>query len=118
MTSANPQSVPPATAQAPFQVVVLDEAGFLADQRSWTPAVAETLATQAGLDELGRMHWLIIDFIRDRYLRLGGPPPMRHLCRRLGIERAEVKQAFGSCRVLWRVAGLPHPGEETLAYMD
>lgn len=118
MTVATPSTVPAAGVRAPIQALPLDEAGFLADQRAWSPAVAEMLAVEAGLGELGRTHWLVIDYVRERYLRLGGPPPMRHLCRQLDLERAEVKRAFGSCRALWRIAGLPHPGEEALAYMD
>jgi tRNA 2-thiouridine synthesizing protein E len=29
-----------------------------------------------------------------------------------------VKQLFGGCLSLWRVAGLPDPGEEARAYLD
>jgi dissimilatory sulfite reductase related protein len=122
MTVGNPYAGPATRTHAPvdasLRALPLDEAGFLADHSSWSPSVAEVLAAQAGIDGLGRTHWLMIDFIRDRYFRLGGPPSMRQLCRRLGFERDEVKRAFGSCRDLWRIAGLPHPGEEALAHMD
>lgn len=96
----------------------LDDAGFLIDQQQWSPAVAEALALQAGIAGLDSTHWRIIEFVRDRYLRIGALPPMRNLCRKLGIRRNDVKQAFGTCRILWQIAGLPNPGDEALAYMD
>jgi tRNA 2-thiouridine synthesizing protein E len=42
---------------------------------------------------------------------------MRNLCRKLGVSRDAVKASFGGCRELWQIAGLPHPGEDALAYM-
>lgn len=96
----------------------LDEDGFLLDRRLWSRDVAQQLADRNGLGTLGPHHWLIIDFVRDRYYRLGALPPMRNLCRKLGVDRGAVNKAFGSCRVLWEVAGLPNPGGETLSYME
>jgi tRNA 2-thiouridine synthesizing protein E len=96
----------------------LDEAGFLADPHCWDRELAQVLAHAAGLGTLDATQWEIIEFVRDRYFRLGAMPPMRQLCRRFGLEREAVKAAFGGCRSLWRIAGLPHPGAEALAYMD
>ncbi|MCB0058823.1 MAG: TusE/DsrC/DsvC family sulfur relay protein [Gammaproteobacteria bacterium] len=95
----------------------LDEAGFLLDRRVWNPEIAQQLATRAGLGQLNHTQWMIIDFVRDKYFRLGALPPMRNLCRKLGVSRDAVKASFGGCRELWQIAGLPHPGEEALAYM-
>jgi len=95
----------------------LDEAGFLVERRLWNPVVAQLLATRAGLGQLDETQWLIINFIRDRYFRLGALPPMRNLCRKLGVSRDAVKASFGGCRDLWQIAGLPNPGEEALSYM-
>ena len=96
----------------------LDEAGFLADRRLWNRALAQQLADHNGLGNLGPSQWMIIDFVRDRYFRLGALPPMRNLCRKLGVDRDAVKGSFGSCRQLWQIAGLPNPGEEALSYME
>lgn len=96
----------------------LDEDGFLLDRKLWNRAAAQLLADQEGLGRLGETHWMIIDFIRDRYFRLGAMPPMRNMCRKVGIERETVKREFGSCRVLWQIAGLPNPGGEALSYMS
>lgn len=95
----------------------LDEDGFLVNRRAWSRGVAQELALASGLGQLGDTQWLVIDFIRDKYFRLGAMPPMRNMCRKLGMERETVKRDFGSCRNLWQIAGLPNPGPEALSYM-
>lgn len=95
----------------------LDDEGFLLHPEYWNRELAQAMADERGIGQLDATHWLIIDFARDRYTRLGALPPMRHLCRKVGVDRAAVKRAFGSCRDLWQIAGLPHPGEEVLSYM-
>ncbi len=95
----------------------LDDDGFLLDHRAWNRAIAQDLANHLGIGPLGATHWLIIDFVRDKYFRTGAMPPMRNLCRKLGVDREAVSKAFGGCRQAWQVAGLPHPGEEALSYM-
>ena len=95
----------------------LDEEGFVAERKLWNRALAQQLADSHGLGRLGPTQWLIIDFVRDKYFRLGALPPMRNMCRKLGVDREAVKKSFGSCRQLWQIAGLPNPGEEALSYM-
>lgn len=96
----------------------LDAEGFLLDHRQWDRTLAQQLADNNGLGLLGPAQWQIIDFVRDRYFRLGAIPPMRHLCRKLDLGREVVKKSFGGCRQLWQIAGLPNPGEEALSHMD
>jgi tRNA 2-thiouridine synthesizing protein E len=95
----------------------LDEEGFLIDTRAWNRDLAQQLAYEAGIGRLGSTQWLIVDYVRDKYFRLGAMPPMRNLCHKLGVDRGAVKQAFGDCRQLWQIAGLPNPGPEALNYM-
>jgi len=95
----------------------LDEEGFLLDHSLWNRALAQRLADSQGLGALNPTQWMLIDFVRDKYFRLGALPPMRHVCRKLGVEREAVKKSFGGCRQLWQVAGLPNPGEEAISYM-
>jgi tRNA 2-thiouridine synthesizing protein E len=97
---------------------LFDDGAFLVDPRQWCPELAERLADAAGIGPLGPVHWETIGYIRDKYLRLGAIPPMRHVCRRVGLHPGEVKRLFGGCGQLWRIAGLPDPGEEAKAYMD
>jgi|GEM_PF-681416 len=96
---------------------LFDEDGFLIDPDQWTEELAHQIAS-ADVGPLKDAHWKIITFIRDRYLRLGAMPPMRRICREFGYERDAVKGLFGGCLQLWRIAGLPNPGEEAKAYMD
>ncbi len=96
----------------------LDDQGFLLDRRLWNRALAQQLADHEGLGQLGETQWMIIEFVRDKYFRLGAMPPMRQTCRKLGLNREAVNKCFGSCRNLWQIAGLPNPGEEALSYMS
>lgn len=96
----------------------LDEDGFLVDRKLWSHQLAQQLAQENGLGTLGPTQIMIIDFVRDKYFRLGALPPMRNMCKKVGVNREAVKKSFGSCRVLWQVAGLPNPGPEALSYMS
>ena len=98
--------------------ITYDEDGFLLDPNQWTERLAYQLAAAEDVSPLSESHWRIIHFLREHYQRIGGMPPMRIVCRRLGTDRCAVKGLFGGCRQLWRIAGLPNPGEEAKAYMD
>jgi TusE/DsrC/DsvC family sulfur relay protein len=89
-----------------------DEYGFLVAPELWSENVAVFIAELDGIGPLGSEHWDVIYFLRDRYLRLGAIPPLRNLCRGAGLSRNRLKALFGSCRMIWRIAGLPDPGEE------
>ncbi len=95
-----------------------DEDGFLAEPDNWTPGLAEDLARQAGIRELTARHWDVIRFVRDRYFSVGALPVMRLVCRAAGVAAGSAHQLFPSCRSLWRIAGLPNPGEEAKSYMN
>ena len=97
--------------------LVLDEDGFLLDPRSWSEQTAQLLAELRGVGRLGPAHWAVVRFVRDRYLRLGAIPPMRRICRSSALSRRDIKGMFGNCLEVWRIAGLPNPGEEAKAYM-
>ena len=95
-----------------------DEDGFLSDTESWTPSLTEDLARQAGLSELTAKHWEVIHHVRERYFALGALPVMRLVCRAVGLDPKKAHQLFSSCKDLWRIAGLPNPGEEAKSYMN
>lgn len=108
----------PALTTNTVQAHLFDEDGFLINPDLWTETMAIQLAENADIAQLVKPHWDIINFLRDRYLRLGAMPPMRRLCREFGHEKDAVKGLFGGCKQLWQIAGLPNPGEEAKAYMD
>lgn len=97
--------------------VSVDEDGFLIDSSDWDRASAQIKALEVGV-ELNEKHWLLIDLIRDKYIRLGALPSMRIVCKSVGLDRYKLKAQFGSCLALWKIAGLPNPGLEAQAYMN
>jgi tRNA 2-thiouridine synthesizing protein E len=94
-----------------------DADGYLIDCQDWNATLAATLATHEGIDQLGELHWRVIDLVRARYFALGSLPVMRLVCRSVGLDPHQGHKLFSSCASLWRVAGLPNPGEEAKAYM-
>ena len=96
---------------------ILDEEGYLIDPADWSRAFTERRAQEASI-ELNSKHWQLIEMIRDKYLRLGALPPIRSVCKAVGFDKHELKLQFGSCLNLWKMAGLPNPGEEAVAYMN
>jgi TusE/DsrC/DsvC family sulfur relay protein len=99
------------------QFHLLDEDGFLVDAHEWTRAFSEQRAEEKGL-ALNSKHWQLIELLRSKYLKLGALPPMRTVCKSVGLNRDELKSHFGSCLNLWKLAGLPNPGEEAITYMN
>ena len=95
-----------------------DEDGFLIDYRTWTEETGQLIAALDGVGPLCSSHWVVIHYIRDRFLRFGAIPPMRNVCRASALARHDVERLFGGCRQAWRIAGLPNPGEEAKAYMN
>jgi len=95
-----------------------DELGFLINSDLWTEMLAENIAQQQGIEALDEKHWRVIHHIRAKYLEVGGLPAMRLVCRAVGLSKQEVYDLFGGCLPVWRIAGLPDPGEEARAYMS
>lgn len=95
-----------------------DDDGFLVDSDTWTPRLADELARQAGLAELTAKHWEVIQLVRERYFSIGALPVMRLVCRAAGLDPHRAHDLFSSCASLWRIAGLPNPGEEARTYMN
>jgi TusE/DsrC/DsvC family sulfur relay protein len=95
-----------------------DQDGFLSEPGNWSPALAEDLARQAGVEELSAKHWEVIHRVRERYFTVGALPVMRLVCRAVGLDPKAAHHLFSSCKSLWRIAGLPNPGEEAKSYMN
>ena len=92
--------------------------GFLLDSSGWNAQLAQDLAAEVGIDRLTAKHWEVIDLVRGQFFALGQLPVMRLICRRAGVDPQGAHSLFPSCRALWRIAGLPNPGEEAKAYMN
>jgi tRNA 2-thiouridine synthesizing protein E len=99
-------------------VFLFDEDGFLLDAATWSQEAAQIIADMDDVGALSDQHWKVINYIRERFFAVGGVPAMRTVCKASGLDRDEIKQMFGSCCEVWRLAGLPNPGEEARAYMS
>ena len=89
--------------------VEVDEDGFIQDPEVWDKAVADSLASTEGVDELTEDHWKLVNYLRDYYLKFGIAPMIRELCKDTGIKLKDIYELFpsgpgqGACKV----AGLP-----------
>lgn len=95
-----------------------DEDRYLLDPELWDEDMGQAIALQEGIGALSESHWRVIDHIRDRYFTLGGVPNLRRVCRATSLSKLEVYDLFGSCLAIWRIAGLPNPGEEAKTYLN
>jgi tRNA 2-thiouridine synthesizing protein E len=94
-----------------------DQDGFLVDHEAWSEDLGRAIAAQEGVGPLGEKHWRVIHYIRERFQELGALPSIRRVCRATEVPKAQVYALFGGCLVIWRIAGLPNPGEEAKAYL-
>ncbi len=95
-----------------------DEDGFFLNPASWTPETAHLIAEMDDIAPLTPDHWVVIIYIREYYFKYGTVPLMRRVCRANNLNKDSFHQLFGGCKRIWRVAGLPNPGEEAKAYMS
>lgn len=108
---------PAVASNAEFQSL-FDKDGYLMDLLLWDRQMAIRIANACGVERLGDEHWRVLSYVRSRYLHRGVPPLMRNVCRRLGINREEAQRLFGGCQEVWKIAGLPNPGDEARAYVN
>ena len=71
-------------ADAPVDV---DAEGFLTDPEQWNEQIAEAIAAENGIAELTDRHWLVVRFMRERYLATGTAPSIR--VARQGVGRPD-----------------------------
>jgi dissimilatory sulfite reductase related protein len=104
--------------QPPLAHHIFDEDGFLIDPSLWSEQLARSLAEAEGLGPLTEEHWRVVSYIREKFQRLGAPSNLRQVCRGTELTRPQIKNLFGGCLVIWRIAGLPNPGEEAKSYLS
>jgi TusE/DsrC/DsvC family sulfur relay protein len=94
-------------ADAPVDV---DVEGFLTDPGQWNEPIAEAIATAAGI-QLTDRHWLVVHFMRDRYLQTGNAPSIRSLGKESGVPIKELYQLFpkGPAKLAAKIGGIPKP---------
>jgi tRNA 2-thiouridine synthesizing protein E len=101
----------------PAGTPLFDEYGYLLDQDLWSERLSAEIAAEAGVGPLTEKHWRVLHHIREKFFRIGALPNMRRVCRETSLSKAEIYALFGGCLTIWRIAGLPNPGEEARAYL-
>jgi tRNA 2-thiouridine synthesizing protein E len=59
--------------------VRVDAEGFLTAPEEWSAEIGEEIARANGIPELTDRHWLVVRFMRERYLATGAAPSIRSL---------------------------------------
>jgi tRNA 2-thiouridine synthesizing protein E len=97
--------------------VLFDADGFLPDMNVWSIELAHRIASMDGLGELDERQIALLHYLRASYQRLGALPALPHVCHLGGFEPDCMSRLFPSAREVWRLAGLPNPGEEAKSYL-
>jgi len=95
-------------AAAPVDV---DAEGFLTDPDQWNDEIARAIASGSGIPELTDRHWLVVRFMRERYLTTGTAPSIRSLGKESGVPIKELYQLFpkGPAKLAAKIGGIPKP---------
>lgn len=95
----------------------MDLGGYLLNPGEWTPALAEQIAREEGID-LGPQHWEVVNFLRSYYQDFQIAPAIRVLSKaigkKLGPEKGNTVYLYklfpkGPAVQACRIAGLPRP---------
>ena len=91
--------------------VDLDAEGFLTNPEQWNEQIAQAIAAQHGIPELTERHWLVVKFMRERYLSTGSAPSIRSLGKESGVPIKELYQLFpkGPAKLAAKIGGIPKP---------
>jgi TusE/DsrC/DsvC family sulfur relay protein len=91
--------------------VDVDAEGFLTDPAQWNERIAEEIAREAGIPLLTPRHWLVVSFMRDRYLATGNAPSIRALGKESGVPVKELYELFpkGPAKLAAKIGGIPKP---------
>jgi dissimilatory sulfite reductase related protein len=89
----------------------VDAEGFMTDPQQWNEQIAHEIAAANGIRELTSAHWLVIHFMRDRYLDTGSAPSIRALGKESGVPVKELYALFpkGPAKLAARIGGIPKP---------
>jgi TusE/DsrC/DsvC family sulfur relay protein len=95
-------------AEAPVDV---DAEGFMTNAEQWNDQIARTIASENGIPELTERHWLVVHFMRERYLATGNAPSIRSLGKESGVPIKELYQLFpkGPAKLAAKIGGIPKP---------
>jgi tRNA 2-thiouridine synthesizing protein E len=99
------------TTLIPDTSVDVDTEGFLTDPAQWSEELAAQIDAENGIPELTDRHWLVVRFMRERYLASGNAPSIRALGKESGVPVKELYQLFpkGPAKLAAKIGGIPKP---------
>ncbi|MCL4490310.1 MAG: TusE/DsrC/DsvC family sulfur relay protein [Nitrospirae bacterium] len=97
--------------------ISVDDEGYLMNYEEWNEQVACALAEREGVDELTKDKMDIIKFMREYYRKYNFFPILGAVCKNLHKPRECVTEQFIDPLKAWKIAGLPYPGEQLVAYL-
>jgi tRNA 2-thiouridine synthesizing protein E len=91
--------------------VDVDAEGFLTNPAQWNERIAEEIAAQGGIATLTPRHWLVVRFMRERFLDTGTAPSIRSLGKESGVPVKELYELFpkGPAKLAAKIGGIPKP---------
>jgi TusE/DsrC/DsvC family sulfur relay protein len=92
-------------------VLDVDAEGFLQTPTQWNEAIAEAIAHDNGIPTLTDRHWLVIRYMRNRFLDSGTAPSIRTLGKESGVDIKELYKLFpkGPAKLAAKIGGIPKP---------
>jgi TusE/DsrC/DsvC family sulfur relay protein len=92
-------------------VLDVDAEGFLQKPEQWNETIAAEIARENGVPELTERHWMVIRYMRGRYLDTGNAPSIRSLGKESGVEIKELYKLFpkGPAKLAAKIGGIPKP---------
>ena len=91
--------------------VDVDAEGFLTNPQQWNERLAAQIARKNGIAELTERQWLVVNFMRERYLTTGTAPSIRSLGKESGVPIKELYKLFpkGPAKLAAKIGGIPKP---------
>ena len=93
-----------------YRDCTLNAEGFLQKPEEWNDEIANEIAAEHGITLTDR-HWLVVRFMRDRFLTTGTAPTIRSLGKESGVPVKELYQLFpkGPAKLAAKTGGIPKP---------
>jgi tRNA 2-thiouridine synthesizing protein E len=85
--------------------------GFLDRVEDWDKDLALEIARESGIPELTDRHWLVVQYMRDTYIKTGTAPTIRTLGKESGVQVKELYALFpkGPAKLAAKIGGIPKP---------
>jgi tRNA 2-thiouridine synthesizing protein E len=96
---------------ATLTAIARNAEGFLERVEDWDRDIALEIARESGIPELSDRHWLVVNYMRDTYLKTGAAPTIRTLGKESGVQIKELYVLFpkGPAKLAAKIGGIPKP---------